>query len=320
MADPERPSRVIPIDGVRQNGRSGSAPAPAEVARRLAQLEHEVEEALAAPDRQDAAGLVRSVLDEALGAYSDVRRWLAGEARAEASPLGELGRRLLFRLWWRVEVVGVERVPASGRVLVVVNRAGTLVPYAAFMVAEALEAPERAAVPCIDPALLRLPVLGPMLAGLGGRLATAREVRAILRTDDLAVVLPEGPGTVGKPWSLRYRLGAFTRVPLLRTAIETGAPIVPVAAIGSEETQPTLARLEVLGRPLGLPALPVTPTLVPLPTKWTLCVGEPLDVASRWPPAAAGDAQVLRALRVQVRERLQDLVSDGLRRRRGLFR
>jgi len=53
-----------------------------------------------------------------------------------------------------------------------------------------------------------------------------------------------------------------------------------------------------------------------LPTKWTVHVGEPLHVTQRMAASLGRDE---RALRVQVRERLQGLVSDGLRRRRGLF-
>jgi hypothetical protein len=48
-------------------------------------------------------------------------------------------------------------------------------------------------------------------------------------------------------------------------------------------------------------------------------VGEPLHVPQRTAVALGRDVGALRALRVQVRERLQGLVSDGLRRRRGLF-
>ena len=79
---------------------------------------------------------------------------------------------------------------------------------------------------------------------------------------------------------------------------------------------PSLWRVERLGRLLGLPAVPVTPALVPLPTKWTIHVGDPLDAAGARQPTR----RALRALRGRVRERLQGLVSDGVRRRRGPVR
>jgi hypothetical protein len=88
-----------------------------------------------------------------------------------------------------------------------------------------------------------------------------------------------------------------------------------------------LARLDLPGRLLGLPTLPLTPTfpwlglwgLVPLPTKWTLLFGEPLEVAARHGVSAASDPARVARLRDQVRERLQALVLEGRRRRRSLF-
>ena len=120
----------------------------------------------------------------------------------------------------------------------------------------------------------------------------------------------------------RFGRGAFARV-----AIATGTPIVPVAVIGAEEVHPVLARLDLPGRLLGLPTLPVTPTfpwlglwgLVPLPTKWTLLFGEPLDVAARHGASDASEPARVARLRDQVRERLQALVLERLRRRRSLF-
>jgi len=130
-----------------------------------------------------------------------------------------------------------------------------------------------------------------------------------------------------KPFRDRYRLGRFGRGAFARVAIATGTPIVPVAVIGAEEVHPVLARLDLPGRLLGLPTLPVTPTfpwlglwgLVPLPTKWTLLFGEPLEVAARHGVSDASDPARVARLRDQVRERLQALVLEGRRRRRSLF-
>ena len=58
---------------------------------------------------------------------------------------------------------------------------------------------------------------------------------------------------------------------------------------------------------------------MPLPTKWTLHVGDPLDVAAHHPPEAARDPRTVLRVRDQVRERLQALVSEGVRRRRAIF-
>lgn len=324
MSDVDRPagdapSRVIPLSAGRRGGRFAPLPSPADITRRLAALERQVEDALAVAGRASGATpMLHVAADELLARYSDVRRWVMGEIAD--NPLAEMSRQAFYRYWWRVDAVGLERVPRIGRVLVVANRAGSLLPYEAFMLAEALGSAMRPARPLIDHSLIDLPIVGSMLGALGAMPVSPVNVRQVLQSDELAVVFPEGPGAMAKTFAQRYRLAAFGRSPILRAAIETGAPIVPVAVIGSEEVHPVLWRVEGLGKPLGLPAMPITPTLIPLPTKWTLHIGEPLDVAARYAPAAAKDAKVLRALRAQVRERLQGLVSDGLRRRRGLFR
>ncbi len=64
----------------------------------------------------------------------------------------------------------------------------------------------------------------------------------------------------------------------MRIALRTGAPIIPCAVVGAEEIHPVMAKADWLGRPLGLPYFPITPTfpwlgplgLVPLPTKWSI--------------------------------------------------
>lgn len=318
----EAPSRVIPLRSGRRGGRFAPLPSAADVGRRLAALEKQVEEALADAGRASgAADALQTALDEALAAYSQLRRWLMGESTE--NPIGELSRQLFYHWWWRVDVVGLERLPRRGRLLVVANRSGAMLPYEAFMVAEAVAhsgaAVGRTVHPLVDESLLALPVFGGLLEGLGAEPNDPETLRRHLEADRAVVAFPEGPDAVAKPWGRRYRLASLARGPLFRLAIETGTPIVPVAVIGAEEVHPVLARVEALGRAVGLPALPITPTLVPLPTKWTLLVGEPLDPTERHSAADARNAKVVRAVRDRVRERLQGLVSDGVRRRRGLF-
>jgi 1-acyl-sn-glycerol-3-phosphate acyltransferase len=236
----------------------------------------------------------------------------------------------LYRWWWRVEVVGLERVPAGGRVLLVTNRSGALVPYEALMIRTALgreSGRPHAARLLVDDWLLHLPALGPALADLGA-IVTPAAARRTLEHDGALVAYPEGAAAVAKPFRDRYRLASFGKGSFARLAIQTGTPIVPVAVIGAEEVHPVVARLDAPGRLLGLPTLPVTATfpwlgfwgLVPLPTKWTLLVGEPLEVSERHPAADARDAAAVGRVRDQVRERLQALVLEGLRRRRAIFR
>jgi 1-acyl-sn-glycerol-3-phosphate acyltransferase len=335
--------------GRRPRPGAGRAVPPGDVGERLAALERQVEEALAHHGGGSAAPgqpFVRTALDEALAVLAVLARLSLGDAVAAgargterrlralgllegtATPVAEALLDTLRRYWWRVEVVGIEHVPARGRMLLVANRAPLFLPWDALMIATALRDHPRGlrAHPLVDDGPERHPLMESLLARLGVGRGTAAAVRAALGRDEPVIVFPEGPRACRKTIARRYRLASFGRGTFARLAIEAGAPIVPVAVIGAEEAEPVLARVE-LPALLGLPALRVTPTfpwlglagLAPLPTKWTLHVGEPLDVVAAHPGAEAAPAAVAR-LRDQVRERLQALALDGLRQRTGLFR
>jgi 1-acyl-sn-glycerol-3-phosphate acyltransferase len=315
-------SRVVPLRG--RTRPRGIAPllSPAEVARRLAALERQVEAALGGDRGAIRLPRLDAVLHEVLGAYASRRDWLAREAGGlGASVVGDASLVALRRWWWRVEVIGRERIPA-GRVLLVANRGSALLPYEVLMGATALAADgERRVHPLVDEWLTAMPVVGALLAALGARGVSATRLRRVLEADHAAIACLEGREAVARPYREAYRVGRLTRAALLRIALETGAPIVPIGVVGVDEVHPVVARFPWQAIPalLGLPALPVTPAVLPLPAKWTLHVGDPLDVAARWDAAAARDAAVVRALAVQVRERLQGVVSDGLGRRRSIF-
>ena len=99
---------------------------------------------------------------------------------------------------------------------------------------------------------------------------------------------------VGKHFRDRYQLARFGRGGFVRIALRTGAPIVPCAVVGAEEIHPVMARADWIGRPLGFPYFPITPTFpwpgllgfVPLPSKWSIDFGEPLASGAtvRTPP------------------------------------
>jgi 1-acyl-sn-glycerol-3-phosphate acyltransferase len=293
-----------------------------ELGKRLAALESQVEEALAGHHDDDsrAARLMWQSVEGALHAYAHVRRWLNWDVLVpNGQPVSALSLLALYRYWWRVEATGLERIPDAGPVVLVVNRAGTPLPYDAFMLAVALAVDHpaaRRARPLVERWMLRLPVVGAALSALGAEPATAARLRRLLDGSEAAIVFPEGRDVVGRPFDRRYRLARFGHTALLRTAVEAGASIVPVAIVGCEEAQPVW-RWDAPVRALGLSSIPLTPTLVPLPTKWRLQVGVPLEPGPRG--GKTRDARALAQLSIQLRERLQGLVSEAVGRRRGLF-
>jgi 1-acyl-sn-glycerol-3-phosphate acyltransferase len=130
----------------------------------------------------------------------------------------------------------------------------------------------------------------------------------------------------GKAYRDRYRVQRFGRGGFVEIALRTGAPIVPVAVVGSEEIHPKLGESSLLARLTGAPYFPITPTfpllgplgVVPLPSRWRLEFGEPVDLSDLG-PEAAGDRALVLELSDHVRELIQRMVYENLVKRRSAF-
>jgi 1-acyl-sn-glycerol-3-phosphate acyltransferase len=234
----------------------------------------------------------------------------------------------LYAVWWRVEATGTENVPASGPGLVVANHSGVL-PYDGLMVQLAIRHEHPARRLCRMLALdmfALLPVLAPLLTKSGSVRASPENAERLLRRGELLGVFPEGVKGIGKRFGERYKLTRFGRGGFVRVALRTGAPIIPCAIVGAEEIHPVVGKVDWVGRPFGLPYFPLTPTfpwlgplgLVPLPTKWSIDFGEPIDLSSHGPEAAQ-DPILVNRIAESVRATLQRMVDGRLARRRSIW-
>jgi 1-acyl-sn-glycerol-3-phosphate acyltransferase len=233
-----------------------------------------------------------------------------------------------YRNYWRVETEGVDNVPARGRALLVANHAG-IIPYDGAMIRTAILAehprPRHARMLVVDWAFA-MPFTNMLLVKTGNVLAHPDNATALLERDELVGVFPEGVKGASKPYRSRYRIRRFGRGGFVQVALRTGAPIIPVAVVGSEEIHPVIADLQPLARLLGLPTIPITPTfpwlgiggLIPLPSKWFIAFGRPIDIA-RFGPGAAEDSRLVLELSEQVRDWIQATVYQLLPRRRTVF-
>ena len=236
--------------------------------------------------------------------------------------------RPLFQRWFRVETQGLEHVPDVGGALVVANHSGT-VPVDALMTTVALHddhpASRRLRLLGAD-LVFQYPFIGSMARKLGVTLACNEDAERLLSAGELVGVFPEGFKGVGKPFSERYTLQRFGRGGFVSAALRTGVPIVPCAIVGAEEIYPMLGNARTAARLLGLPYFPITPTFpllgplgaVPLPSKWFIAFGEPIETAS-YGPAAADDPMVVFNLTDQVRETIQHSLYRLLLQRRSVF-
>jgi 1-acyl-sn-glycerol-3-phosphate acyltransferase len=160
-----------------------------------------------------------------------------------------------------------------------------------------------------------LPWVSVFIRKVGGVVASPYNALRLLEQDQLVAVFPEGVRGTGKPYAERYRLQRFGRGGFVEIALRAGAPIVPVAVVGSEEIYPKLADVPALARLIGAPFFPVTPTFpwlgplgaVPLPSRWRIEFCEPIETARLGPDAASDRAAVL-----ELTERVRDTVQQAL--------
>jgi 1-acyl-sn-glycerol-3-phosphate acyltransferase len=234
----------------------------------------------------------------------------------------------LYDRWWRVEVEGVHNVPAHGRALLVANHAGIL-PWDATMLAMALvrehPLPRHPRFLVLDWAF-DLPWISISVRRMGGVVASPYNALRLLDQDELVAVFPEGVKGAGKPFGERYRVQRFGRGGFVEIALRSGAPIVPVAVVGSEEIYPKLGELPAVARAIGAPYFPVTPTFpwlgplgaIPLPSKWRIEFCPPIETAS-YGATAAGDRATVLELAERARDAVQQALLSNLIRRGQAF-
>ena len=235
--------------------------------------------------------------------------------------------RPFYEGWFRVEASGLENVPDDGA-LVVANHSGTL-PWDALMTTVALRDrhPSGRHLRMLGADLVfQLPVMGSLARKAGHTLACGPDAERLLRGGELVGVWPEGFKGIGKPFRDRYKLQRFGRGGFVSAAVRTGMPIVPCSIVGAEEIYPKVADIRPLARLLGLPYFPVTPLfphfgplgMLPLPSKWSIEFGEPIETAG-YPEGAADDPMLVFNLSDQTRETIQQTLYRLLSQRKNVF-
>lgn len=172
----------------------------------------------------------------------------------------------LYRHYFRVGCQGLEHLPRTGRAMLVGNHSGGYAIDAGMVIAACfLELdPPRLAHGMADRFLSRIPFASRIASQSGQLTGSAEQARRLLGDDRLLLVFPEGAQGTAKLFRDRYTLRRFT-TGFARLALEMRAPVIPFAFFGGGEAVPTVANLEWLGKLFGLPYLPVTPYLLPLP-------------------------------------------------------
>jgi 1-acyl-sn-glycerol-3-phosphate acyltransferase len=187
-----------------------------------------------------------------------------------------------YRHYFRVQVHGLEHVPRQGRAMLIGNHSGGLPLDGAMVIASVflgLE-PPRIVHGMVEKFFGRLPLASTWMNRAGQLTGLPEHARLLLEDERLLMVFPEGARGTAKLFPERDSLVQFG-TGFVRLALESKAPIVPFAFVGGGEAIPTVANLYRLAKLLGVPYIPVTPYLLPLPLPVRLDIhyGEPLLLA-----------------------------------------
>ena len=201
-------------------------------------------------------------------------------------------------IYFRGEVEGLENVP-DGPVLLVGNHSGGTLIADTFVFGQAFYryfGPERLFHQLAHDMVFKVPGIRAMLARYGTVPASPENMRRALERDAALLVYPGGDHETYRPSWESSEVDFDGRTGFVKLALELDTPIVPVVAIGGQETAlflgqgrglarrlalDRLLRLKVLpaqiGPPLGLTVLDL-PLRIPLPAKITIRVLPPIDL------------------------------------------
>jgi 1-acyl-sn-glycerol-3-phosphate acyltransferase len=220
------------------------------------------------------------------------------------------GMWLLASLYFRAEVRGLEKIPPQGPVLLVGNHSGgnltpdTTVLTLAFATYFGVE---RKFFQLAHNLVLSMPGLG-FLRKYGTVAASPENARLALDQGAALLVYPGGDYEVHRPSWETGKVDFGGRKGWIRLALEKDVPIVPVVALGGQETALFLSRGEWLSRLLRLDkmfrlkVLPISLALpwglnigdmmghIPLPAKIRVRVLDPVDVREEFGPEPDLDA------------------------------
>ncbi len=222
----------------------------------------------------------------------------------------------LYKNYFGVLSEGLQNVPPRGRAMLVGNHSGGIALDAAMVITSCfLELdPPRLAQGMAEKFINRLPIASVWASRCGQFTGLPEHAQQLLEHDRLLLVFPEGARGTAKLWKERWSLVEFGSG-FMRLALRTRSPIVPFAFIGGGDAIPTVSNLYKVGKLLGVPYLPVTPWLLPLPrpVKLEAHYGEPL----RFEGTGSEDDDVIQGHVEKVKSSIISLIEKGRAARRG---
>lgn len=227
----------------------------------------------------------------------------------------------LYHSYFRVRLFGADKVQ-DRPYMVVANHTGQIaldgmLLYCAFLTQIH---PPRVLRAMVERFIPTLPFFGHFIASGGAILGDRQNCKYLMERGESLMVFPEGVRGVAKNTPDFYQVQSFSSG-FYRMALIQHTPIIPCAIIGCEEMYPYVYQARGLATRLGLPALPLSASLLlgplgllPLPSPVDIILGDPIEL-----PADLHVDSHDKEIEAQVTEieaTIRAMVAEGLRNRR----
>lgn len=289
----------------------------------------------------DLAGLIPTRLRSGLEALNPLARLAELVEEAVAEPAFQQDPEYLafivpymrlFADYFGAEVRDLHRVPDEGGALLVGNHSGGgMTPDTSAVWASWYEQRgfERPLIGLGFDAAFSVPIIGDIMRKIGQVPASQDNAGKALDAGLPVLVYPGGDQDLFRPWTERNTIDFHGRTGFMKLALRRQVPIVPVVGHGGHECLFVLTRGEGIAKMLGaerfrLGAVPLIwqlpwgvslpiPFYLPLPTKITVQVCEPIRFDA-YGPEAADDPEIVQQCYDEVlhtmRETLEALVEE----------
>lgn len=219
----------------------------------------------------------------------------------------------IIRRYLRIETVGVENVPKTGRCIIISNHSG----YAGFDAIMLQNEIKRGMGRVARLVAHKLWFFGEPVRVVSDKMglveADMNACLKILNREEALILFPEGEAGNFKPTNRRYRLQEFKRG-FVRLAMITRCPIVPAFVIGAEETHINLSQIKFSKYIIGT-VIPIPLNVIPLPVKWKICFLPPIYL-NNYTPADAMNREKVYEVTMHIKRLMQRAIIKELRERR----
>src|SRR5919202_2951220 len=163
--------------------------------------------------------------------------------------------RTLSEVYFRAEVAGMERIPEEGPVLLVGNHSGGTMIADTFVFAQSFYdhfGPHRLFHQLAHDLVFKVPGLRTWVQRYGTVPASPENMSRALERDAALLVYPGGDVESFRPTWETSNVDFAGRMGFVRLALEHRVPVVPIVALGGQETALFLGRGRRIARALSL--------------------------------------------------------------------